>query len=152
MEPGSSEGHNWVLARVIAGVGALVFAAAALWVVGNNGAAVMDWTGAIRVLAPTAAAVWCGWFALFGHHPLSRGRLGYALTGGLVLGILGLVAGVLGSMIQDSKSTQGLLIGIFVTGPTGFVVGMAAGAVFALIAVRPEAAEEPRESQAVDPD
>ena len=83
---------------------------------------------------------------------MSRGRLGYALTGGLVLGVLGLVVGVLGSMIEDSKSTQGLLTGVFVTGPTGFVVGMAAGAVFALMAVRPEPVEEPPESQPGDTD
>lgn len=50
-----------------------------------------------------------------------------ALLYGLVLGAAGFAGGFFGPMILDPTSGNGPLLGIFITGPGGFVVGVIAG-------------------------
>jgi len=68
------------------------------------------------------------WFALRGDRPEHRARMRLALLGGFVLGGIGFVLGFFGPLALAPDSNQGPLLGIFITGPAGFVVGTLAGA------------------------
>jgi hypothetical protein len=65
--------------------------------------------------------------------PKQRVRLGYALRGGCLLGGIGFVLGFLGPIIVTPEANQGPLLGIFITGPAGFVVGVILGALYATL-------------------
>jgi hypothetical protein len=67
------------------------------------------------------------WFAVRGGEPEVRAQMGTALKGGVILGILGFVGGFFGPMILTPDANQGPLLGIFITGPLGFVLGSVAG-------------------------
>ena len=54
------------------------------------------------------------------------------LRWGVVLGIVGLVGGFVGPIIFTPEANQGPLLGIFITGPLGFVVGLVVGFVLSL--------------------
>jgi hypothetical protein len=87
------------------------------------------------MLGSTAATVAAlGWyFALSGDRSETRVRLGYALRGGCLLGGIGFVLGFLGPIIVTPEANQGPLLGIFITGPAGFVVGVILGALYATL-------------------
>src|SRR5262245_10311626 len=69
----------------------------------------------------------CGWFALHGHRPENRARLMLALRSGLVVGSIGFAIGFFGPLIWAPDANQGPLLGIFITGQIGFVIGTAVG-------------------------
>ena len=52
------------------------------------------------------------------------------VTGALVLGGAGFVGGFFGPMILAPDANQGPLLGLFITGPLGFVLGAAGGAIY----------------------
>jgi hypothetical protein len=52
-----------------------------------------------------------------------------ALGGGCLLGGIGFVAGFVGPIMFMPDSNQGPLLGIFITGPGGFLLGLVLGAV-----------------------
>jgi hypothetical protein len=51
------------------------------------------------------------------------------MTYGFVLGGIAFAAGFFGPIIFAPEANQGPLLGIFITGPLGFVVGLLVGAV-----------------------
>jgi hypothetical protein len=51
--------------------------------------------------------------------------------GAVILGGLGFVAGFFGPMIFAPQANQGPLLGLFITGPAGVVIGAIAGALYA---------------------
>jgi hypothetical protein len=55
------------------------------------------------------------------------------LLGGIILGGIGFVGGFFGPIIFYPEVNLGPLIGIFYSGPIGFVVGLVAGGVYWLI-------------------
>jgi hypothetical protein len=55
----------------------------------------------------------------------------YAAKGGSFLGGVGFLAGFIGPIILTPGANQGPLLGIFITGPLCFVVGSAAGWLYA---------------------
>jgi len=63
-----------------------------------------------------------------------------ALRWAFVLGGAGFAAGFFGPMVLDPESNIGPIIGILFSGPGGFLIGLAAGALFALLPV-PRAAQ-----------
>jgi len=69
----------------------------------------------------TLAVVWA-------TSPDSRPACRHALTRGVVLGFALLVVGYVAPLILTPDSNQGPLLGIFCTGPLGFMVGTACGA------------------------
>jgi hypothetical protein len=71
--------------------------------------------------------VMCGWFALRGNLTSARARMKTVILGGVVVGAIGFAIGFLGPMIWAPGANQGPLLGIFITGPIGFVVGAALG-------------------------
>ena len=52
--------------------------------------------------------------------------------GAVILGGLGFVAGFFGPMIFAPDANQGPMLGLFVTGPAGVVIGAIAGAIYAM--------------------
>ncbi len=53
------------------------------------------------------------------------------LLGAIALGVVGFLSGFLGPMILNPGANQGPMLGIFMTGPGGFVLGWVIGYVFA---------------------
>jgi hypothetical protein len=56
-----------------------------------------------------------------------------AVKGGCVLGLIGFAGGFFGPMVFMPDANQGPMLGIFITGPLGFVVGLFSGAVLGVI-------------------
>lgn len=70
---------------------------------------------------------------IFMHRKMGRHDnpvLTYALIGGILLGAIGFSIGFFGPIIFMPTSNQGPLLGIFFTGPIGFVLGLIAGALY----------------------
>lgn len=64
--------------------------------------------------------------------------LSFALLGGLIVGGIGFAAGFFGPIIFNPEANQGPLLGIFITGPIGFTLGVLLGAVYGLRGKRDE--------------
>src|SRR4051794_39779269 len=79
------------------------------------------------ILSFFAAAILCFWFAFRGHISADRVLILFALTGGMIIGSICFIAGFIGPIIFMPHSNQGPLLGIFVTGPFGFVAGTLIG-------------------------
>jgi len=58
------------------------------------------------------------------------------LLGGVIVGGIGFVAGFFGPIIFRPEANQGPLLGIFITGPLGFIFGALVGLVISLIPSR----------------
>jgi len=71
-------------------------------------------------------------FVRYGLGPRTRGVLREAFRPAFLLGGIGFVAGFVGPMIFMPSANQGPLLGIFITGPGGFVLGLAYGVFRAL--------------------
>lgn len=84
-------------------------------------------------------AMLCGLFALWGHVMDTRAILRSALMGGLTIGGISFALGFFGPMILTPKSNQGPMLGIFITGPIGFGVGLLVGAIVGCIRKRSRA-------------
>jgi hypothetical protein len=56
-----------------------------------------------------------------------------ALKGGCLIGGIGFLAGFLGPMLLVPDANQGPMLGIFITGPLGFLLGLFSGGLLALI-------------------
>ncbi|RWX63134.1 hypothetical protein EN780_24645 [Mesorhizobium sp. M4B.F.Ca.ET.089.01.1.1] len=54
------------------------------------------------------------------------------LKWGAILGVIGFLGGFVGPVIFTPEANQGPLLGIFVTGPLGFVLGLIVGFVLSL--------------------
>lgn len=59
-----------------------------------------------------------------------------AFRGGCFLGVLGFVGGFVGPIIFTPEANQGPLLGIFITGPLGFVIGFISAGVVEFIRSR----------------
>lgn len=71
-----------------------------------------------------------------GVRKSGRGLGGYMIATmfrwGLILGIIGFVGGFVGPLIFTPEANQGPLLGIFITGPLGFVLGLVVGLILSL--------------------
>ncbi len=59
--------------------------------------------------------------------PRWRGIVGRAVRPALLIGAAGFALGFFGPMLLAPDANQGPLLGIFITGPLGFLVGLAWG-------------------------
>jgi hypothetical protein len=59
-------------------------------------------------------------------------RLKWGCLGAVVLGGAGFILGFFGPLILTPGANQGPLLGIFITGPIGFLGGLGLGVAFAL--------------------
>ncbi len=67
---------------------------------------------------------------MFDSEPVFVRVLLYAIFGAMLLGVIGFIGGFIGPMILAPEANQGPLLGIFVTGPLGFLIGGIAGAIY----------------------
>ena len=60
----------------------------------------------------------------------------YALMGAVIIGSISFAAGFFGPIILQPDSPQGPMLGIFFTGPAGFIVGLIGGAITGFVKSR----------------
>jgi len=115
--------------RIAAGIVALPLTAYVLLVIRNQLRSGLDLIGCVFGAGVAAVAVFCWWFAFRTRSapPASRTRMQSALRTGCVLGFVGFVSGFFGPMVFSPQSNQGPLLGMFITGPFGFVLGAIIG-------------------------
>jgi hypothetical protein len=58
-----------------------------------------------------------------------RGTVGRAVRPALIVGAIGFAVGFFGPMILKPDANQGPMLGIFITGPLGFLIGLIYGIV-----------------------
>jgi uncharacterized membrane protein len=117
--------------------------------------------GSIMGLVEATIAILCWWYALRGHlKTQSRaGRIAslieFAFLGGVIFGFFGFSIGFFGPIIIDeirsTDSPQGPLLGIFVTGPLGFVAGIIAGLVYGCIRNSKQKSKQTQPNNALEP-
>ena len=56
--------------------------------------------------------------------------LAYALAGAVLFGFIGFIIGFVGPIVFTPQANQGPLLGIFITGPAGAVIGFIVGALY----------------------
>jgi hypothetical protein len=86
------------------------------------------WVPLTLLLVTTAVLCW--WFALSGHQAASRASIRASWRAGWTVGAVSLAAGVAGPLVITPEASLGPLLGILLTGPLGFVLGVV-GAVVA---------------------
>jgi len=57
--------------------------------------------------------------------------LAYGVAGAVIIGFPSFLVGFIGPIILTPHANQGPLLGIFITGPIGVVIGFIAGALYA---------------------
>lgn len=96
--------------------------------------------GLSLLTAAVATATLCWWYVFLGHRALSRRRMACAALGGVALGGLAFLGGFHGGGLFMPESNLAPLIGVFITGPLGFALGVAAVWIWGLARVRPSPA------------
>lgn len=81
-------------------------------------------------LVALVAAVFAARATWFRTASAAPSALGYAGYGAAVLGSIGFAGGFFGPMIFAPEANQGPLLGIFITGPGGALLGAALGLVY----------------------
>jgi hypothetical protein len=71
-----------------------------------------------------------GWAVWKITHGRQVGAGFAVLSGALIFGGLGLSIGLIGPMLFARDANQGPMLGIFITGPLGFVIGAVSGYVY----------------------
>ncbi len=143
--------QNWTVNRIAAAVVAILVTAYSLSAVGRGGVEFLaSWFGAGFVLAPATIAALCWWFAARGHIAADRARMKHALVGAVGVGGIAFLAGFFGPIILTPDANQGPLLGIFITGPLGFVAGALLGTLYSLMRVRPSALAADQDSRSDD--
>ena len=117
--------------RIVAGIVAVVFGPLALWMLIHllfvSTFNALNVVFIVFALVIATVAILCGWFALRGHLPQSRLHIRLTMFGAFIVGGIAFAAGFAGPLIFQPKSNQGPLLGIFFTGPLGFVLGAVIG-------------------------
>ena len=125
--------HAHTVQRILAGLLALPISAYALLMLVALLSAHFDLMRVIFGLCTGTLASLCWWFALRGHLAGSRRRMKFVLAGGFALGGIGFIVGFFGPLVWAPSANQGPLLGIFLTGPLGFVLGAAVAWIYARI-------------------
>ena len=131
-----SDTDSRLLQRTLAGVVALPLTAIVVLILRNQLHGGFDPLGSIVSLCAATAGALCYWYVFLGNLPEHRARMRYALLGGFILGGIGFAAGFFGPIFLTPRSNQGPLLGIFFTGPLGFIIGVAIGSLYAHFRVR----------------
>jgi len=88
----------------------------------------------IRDIVSIIVAIGVSWFVWSATRTKSsKGFLSSVLLGAAIVGGIGFLGGFFGPIIFTPHSNQGPLLGLFITGPLGFVVGAAGGFVYWII-------------------
>lgn len=87
----------------------------------------------IATLAAILAALAAGRYVWRRAGSFSGSFASSVATGAIVIGAIGFVAGFFGPLVFVPEANQGPLLGIFLTGPAGFLLGAVAGGVYWLV-------------------
>lgn len=60
----------------------------------------------------------------------------YVILAGIIVGSIAFILGFIGLIILSPNSNQGPLLGIFVTGPISFLVGLLGGGIYWFVKVK----------------
>ena len=123
--PVGGGGVGLAVARAGSGVLGLAAGASAWGAFGLT--AVSPLVEVAMVAVPATAAAFLLWFALAGGDPRHREAIRSGVVGGTLVGGVGFAAGFLGPILFG-LGPQGPLMGIFMTGPLGAVIGGVLGA------------------------
>ena len=88
---------------------------------------------AIPSIVSLLCAIGAGWYVWRAFDGDAEGLLSNVLLGAVILGGIGLCGGFFGPMIFAPGANQGPLLGLFITGPLGFVCGAVGGFVYWLV-------------------
>lgn len=92
----------------------------------------------LALVGSFAAAVWTARYTWRRTDGAAEGgALALALSGALIVGGTGFVLGFFGPMIFAPGANQGPLLGLFITGPLGFVAGGVGGLLYGLVRRKP---------------
>jgi len=84
----------------------------------------------IRILGSLLCALLVARY-IWGHSTSTpRGLFSSVVRGALVTGVLGFAAGFFGPIIFAPSANQGPLLGIFITGPLGVLLGAVGGGIY----------------------
>ena len=122
-----SEPASYTGPRILAGVTAVPLSLYCLLAIAGQLGHGLDPIGLMLGSFTGIAAALCWWFAFRGHVPEVRARIRLVLRWGMVAGSIGFAIGFFGPILVKPSANQGPLVGIFVTGPLGFVLGIAGG-------------------------
>ena len=117
-----------VLRRVAAGVATLATFYFMYWM----GGALLYPAGLPALLAPVGALVCSALVARFVWRRTGSsagGPASFVFAGALMVGALGFIAGFFGPMLLTPEANQGPLLGLFITGPAGLVLGAVGGGI-----------------------
>lgn len=89
----------------------------------------LDWLGNVIALVVAVVVARREWLKPEAGPDSVRAWAG---AGAVTLGTIGFVAGFFGPMIFAPEANQGPMLGIFITGPGGVIVGAIAGALYGL--------------------
>ena len=123
-------------ARIVVGIAAALLTALALSMIGTQLRFGFEPVGAAFGSCAAVFAALCWWFALRGHIAESRERMRFTVLCGIVLGGVSFILGFIGPIILAPDANQGPLLGIFVTGPAGFVLGVVLGWIYVCLRSR----------------
>ncbi len=88
-----------------------------------------DW---IAMAGSLACALLAGWSVWRMMGSAQRGTLASMCLGAILAGAISFAAGFLGPIIFSPDANQGPLLGIFITGPAGLVLGGIGGLIYGL--------------------
>lgn len=84
----------------------------------------------IATLVSALCALFLGWYAWQKLASIPEGPVSCIFLGSVVLGSISFCAGFFGPIILTPEANQGPLLGIFITGPVGFLIGGISGYVY----------------------
>jgi hypothetical protein len=87
------------------------------------------WPQWLPLVGAFVCAVLAGGFVWRQSGEGARGRIRPALLGAVIVGALGFIGGFFGPLIFTPEANQGPLLGLFITGPLGVLLGGIGGAV-----------------------
>ena len=67
---------------------------------------------------------------------ISNSQVKYILLGGIIVGAIGFISGFIVPIILDPSANQGPLLGIFITAPLGFLIGLLGGGFYWRIKIK----------------
>jgi hypothetical protein len=111
--------------QLLAGLGGMIATAMLVMLLRTSFRSGIDAMNGILIVFMASLATLSLVFAVRGQDPAIRVALRAASRGGVCLGGAGFVLGFVGPLVLNPESNCGPLLGIFFTGPLGFVVGTA---------------------------
>lgn len=116
-----------ILVSILIFLGVLFFSYWALFVpICPHG---MAWLASVAALLTAAMVTRLCWHSMSAGP---QGIFGTIITWAAVVGAISFCAGFFGPMILAPQANQGPLLGLFITGPLGFIGGAIAGLIYGL--------------------